>query len=81
MRRRFTPQVFTPDPLDKPADDEHPRYREYVAYAKRRRFPLPFWEWLESDEAQKNHKRSLSRLQKLIDEPYCQSPLKRRKVE
>ena len=54
----------------------HPRRDEYVAYCRRRRFPLSFWDWLSHGEQVKPND-----LQALMDQPYCMSPLRLRRIK
>jgi hypothetical protein len=77
---RPTPSVFNPGALDgrSTAPDEHPRYREYVAYARMRRHSLAFWDWLKADKEYQGRQRDW--LHQEINRPGCASPLRRRRV-
>lgn len=64
---KATPRIYNPDPgIQQP---DHPRGSEYLEYCKRRRFPKPFWEWLQDQEQPR------SDLQKLMDDnQWCRNP-------
>ena len=55
----------------------HPRRDEYAAYCRRRRFPLSFWDWLSHGEVIPKR----TELQALMDQPYCVSPLRLRRIK
>ena len=58
----------------------HPKFPEYIDYIRKQRFGLPFVRWLIREDEKLNGFRMAVRLKRMIDDPYCRSPLRRRKT-